>query len=98
MTSLLKNVRTDQVIELPEGGSVRLIGVLDVQNVVVQGRLGLRPIRLPRASFSRFPDYEKESLRTVVSGCSGVHLRVETEADSLWLFVVLVWIMESCQV
>lgn len=76
-----------RVLELPEGGSVRLHGAFDVQDIVIGDVRGLRPIRLPESSFVQFAPYERESMRTVISGCSGVHLRVETEATSVALKV-----------
>lgn len=35
-----------RVLNLPEGGSVRLCGAMDVQRVTIGERTGLRPIRL----------------------------------------------------
>ena len=74
-------------LDFPEGGSVLLCGALDVQETEGRGGRGLRPLRLPQSSFVQFSSYERESMRTVISGCSGVHLRVLTDADAVALTV-----------
>ncbi|MGE4643926.1 SGNH/GDSL hydrolase family protein [Bifidobacterium sp.] len=76
-----------RVLNLPEGGSVRLCGAMDVQRVTIGERTGLRPIRLPLSGLVQRSLYEYETVRTVVSGCSGVHLRVRTAADAIRLAV-----------
>lgn len=83
----MSTISLSRVVDLPEGGLVRLIGALSLQIVTVDGRIGLRPIRLPKEAFVQFPFFERETVRTVVSGCSGVHIRVDTDAEALKLTV-----------
>lgn len=85
-----------RVLNLPEGGSVRLCGAMDVQRVTIGERTGLRPIRLPLSGLVQRSLYEYETVRTVVSGCSGVHLRVPRRLMPYDLrYVLRAWIMVS---
>jgi hypothetical protein len=69
-----------EVFQFPSGAA-RLLGHLDV------GRdHGVRPLRLPRASWSRFP-IEHEFLHAMVNCASGVRLLLRTAATSLRLEV-----------
>ncbi|ATO42174.1 hypothetical protein BA20089_08670 [Bifidobacterium asteroides DSM 20089] len=74
-----------RVITLPEGGSVRIFGVLDIEQTQEGGRYGLRPLRLPKRYFAEFPRFEGESMRTVVSGCAGVRISFVTSAEEVRL-------------
>ena len=71
-----------EVISLPDGTSVRLSGHLDL----LRNDGGVRPVRLPVASWDRFPP-AAEIMRTVASQASGVRLSVRTDAPSLTLAV-----------
>lgn len=69
-----------QEVLLPDGARVLLAGHLDLLRVGG----ALRPVRLPRALWSRFPP-AAEAVRSVVVQAAGVRLGVVTQARSLTL-------------
>ena len=71
-----------EVITLDDGTRVRLVGQLEL--VPVAG--GVRPVRLPTASWAHFPP-DSALLRGVVEQASGVRLTVRTSATHLMLSV-----------
>lgn len=69
-----------QVVTLPDGTAVLLSGHLDL----MQNDGALRPVRLPRSLWDRFPP-EAESVRSVTVQASGVRIAVTTAASTLTL-------------
>lgn len=85
MNKFEDKLTSNRVINLPDGHKVRLLGAFDT--IVNEADGAIRPIRLPYPCFAEFPHRDFDSIRTVVSNCSGTRIEFMTEADSVKLTV-----------
>lgn len=76
---------TQRVLNLPQGGSVLVHGILDIQTIDIHGIQALRPLRLPQHCAAFFAQYEFETMRAITAQCSGVKLTFTTTAASIAL-------------
>lgn len=73
-----------RVVSLSDGQAVRLGGCLATEAVEIEGRIAIRPLRLPTTGFD-FLGQAAEILKADSQQCSGVWIGIETSAQQLVL-------------
>lgn len=73
-----------RIISLSDGQAIRLGGCLVADTVKIDGRIAIRPLRLPTAGFE-FLGQAAEILKADSRQCSGVWIGIETSAQQLVL-------------